>query len=84
MPRDAFTVLDNGKPQTVTLFANDLQPITVAILLDRSVSMRSNFRLVEKAAEQFVAAMLPADKARIGSFSNRIQVDPRDFTSDHG
>ena len=27
--------------------------------------------------------MLPADKARIGSFSNRIQVDPRDFTSDH-
>ena len=28
--------------------------------------------------------MLPADKARIGSFSDRIQVDPRDFTSDHG
>ena len=27
--------------------------------------------------------MLPADKARIGSFSDRIQVDPRDFTSDH-
>src|SRR5207253_1875939 len=27
--------------------------------------------------------MLPADKARIGSFSNRIQVDPADFTSDH-
>jgi VWFA-related protein len=27
--------------------------------------------------------MLPADKARIGSFSNRIQIDPRDFTSDH-
>ena len=26
--------------------------------------------------------MLPMDKARIGSFSNRIQVDPRDFTSD--
>ena len=27
--------------------------------------------------------MLPADKARIGSFSDRIQVDPRDFTADH-
>src|SRR5262249_46374595 len=38
---------------------------------------------VEKAAEAFVTAMLPADKARIGSFSNRIQVDPREFTSDH-
>ena len=28
--------------------------------------------------------MQPDDKARIGSFSNRIQIDPRDFTSDHG
>jgi len=82
LPRDAFTILDNGKPQPITLFANDMQPITVVVLLDRSVSMRRNFTLVEKAAEQFVAAMLPADKARIGSFSNRIQVDPRDFTSD--
>ena len=40
-------------------------------------------QLVEKAAEQFVARC-PDDKARIGSFSNRIQIDPRDFTSDHG
>ena len=53
------------------------------MLLDRSGSMRANFDLVEKAAEEFVNAMLPADKARIGSFSNRIQIDPRDFTSDH-
>ena len=45
--------------------------------------MRRNFGLVEKAAEEFVGVMLPADKARIGSFSNRIQVDPRDFTSNH-
>src|SRR5262249_15583370 len=37
---------------------------------------------VEDAAEAFVGAMLPADKARIGSFSNRIQLDPEDFTSD--
>jgi Ca-activated chloride channel family protein len=79
----AFTVLDQRKPQTLTLFANEIQPITAVMLLDRSGSMRSNFRIEEAAAEQFVAAMLPADKARIGSFSNRIQVDPIEFTSDH-
>jgi VWFA-related protein len=83
LSRDGFTIFDNGKPQPLTLFANDLQPITVVMLLDRSGSMRANFTLVEQAAEQFVAVMLPTDKARIGSFSNRIQVDPRDFTSDH-
>jgi VWFA-related protein len=80
--RDAFSILDNGRHQNLTLFANDIQPITVVMLLDRSGSMRANFTLVQQAAERFVDVMLPADKARIGSFSNRIQVDPRDFTSD--
>jgi Ca-activated chloride channel homolog len=83
LDRTAFSIRDNGKPQELSLFANDVQPITVVMLLDRSGSMRANFELVEKAAEHFVAVMEPADKARIGSFSNRIQVDPRDFTSNH-
>ena len=83
LTRDAFTILDNGRRQELTLFANDIQPITVVMLLDRSGSMKANFSLVQQAAERFVDVMLPADKARIGSFSNRIQVDPRDFTSDH-
>jgi Ca-activated chloride channel family protein len=82
--REAFSILDNGKRQELSLFANDTQPITAVILLDRSGSMKANFTLVQQAAERFVEVMLPADKARIGSFSNRIQVDPRDFTSDHG
>src|SRR5215831_6914621 len=83
LSREAFSVLDNGKRQDLTLFANDVQPITVVMLLDRSGSMKANFTLVQQAAEHFVNVMLPADKARIGSFSNRIQIDPRDFTSDH-
>src|ERR1700674_3512938 len=83
LTRDLFTIFDNGKRQDLTLFASEIQPITVVMLLDRSGSMRANFTLVEEAAESFVAVMLPADKARIGSFSNRIQVDPRDFTADH-
>src|SRR5437762_185961 len=83
LERASFEVTDNKKQQPLTLFANDVQPITVVVLLDRSGSMRANFELVEQAAEEFVNAMLPADKARIGSFATRIQVDPRDFTSDH-
>jgi VWFA-related protein len=83
LTRDAFALSDNGSKQELTLFANDIQPITVVMLLDRSGSMRGNFTLVQKAAEQFVDVMRPDDKARIGSFSNRIQIDPRDFTSDH-
>ncbi len=83
LKREAFSIFDNGRRQDLTLFSSDLQPITVVMLLDRSGSMRGNFGLVQKAAEEFVQVMRPDDKARIGSFSNGIQVDPRDFTSDH-
>jgi VWFA-related protein len=65
------------------VFGNYTQPITVVLMLDRSGSMQAEFGLVEKAAEAFVEQLGPEDKARIGSFSNRIQVDPRAFTSDH-
>jgi len=83
LEKDKFEIADNGKRQDLTIFANDIQPITIVILLDRSGSMRRNFARVEAAAEEFVRDMLPEDKARIGSFSNRIQVDPQDFTSSH-
>ncbi|HWF84103.1 MAG TPA: VWA domain-containing protein [Vicinamibacterales bacterium] len=82
LSRDDFAIDDNGKRQTLSLFANDIQPITLIMLLDRSGSMKPNFTLEEQAAEAFVAAMLPADNARIGSFGSRVQIDPDDFTPD--
>ena len=84
LSRDDFAIEDNGKRQDLTLFSNDVQPITVVMLLDRSGSMLPNFDLEELAAEAFVNAMGPSDKARIGSFSTRIQIDPDEFTPDHG
>src|SRR5262249_48360384 len=61
-----------------------IQPITVVMMLDRSGSMVANFDLVRDAAAEFVQQLLPIDKARIGSFADRIQVDPRQFTSEKG
>ena len=83
LEQDAFEIEDEGKKQDITVFANEIQPITVVVLIDRSGSMEANFDLVREAAEKFVKELMPADKARIGSFSNRIQIDPRAFTSDH-
>jgi len=81
LTQDDFEVYDNGKKQELTLFESGIQPITLVMMLDRSGSMVGNFGLVRSAAEQFVGLLLPGDKARIGSFANRIQVDPREFTS---
>src|SRR5262245_20497721 len=83
LTREAFEVRDNGKPQSLSVFASETQPITVVMMVDRSGSMRGNFGLVERAAEEFVRGLGPEDKARIGSFSDRIVIQPEEFTSDH-
>lgn len=80
--KDDFEILDNGKPQNITVFSNDLQPITVVLLIDRSGSVVRDFDLVSEAAGRFVDDLLPGDQARIGSFADRVQVDPQTFTSD--
>jgi VWFA-related protein len=82
LTKDDFEILDDGKPQPLSLFRNEIQPITIVIMLDRSGSMVGNFTIVRDAAEQFVTNLLPADRARLGSFSNSVRIDPPDFTSD--
>src|SRR5262249_42070642 len=52
-----FEVFDDGKPQEISLFKSDVQPITVVVMLDTSGSMTSNFELLKQSAEQFVIRM---------------------------
>jgi VWFA-related protein len=82
LQKDAFEIRDSGKPQPITVFSNEVQPISVIVMLDRSGSMRGNVGLVERAAEEFVQRLGPNDSARIGTFAERIQILPQAFTSD--
>jgi len=81
LEREDFTVLDNGKPQEIVFFQNDVQPFTVVVTLDFSFSMNNNLDLLRAAAEQFFLRMLPADKAKVGAFSDKIQFSGK-FTND--
>ena len=82
LSQESFAVYDNGRLQPISSFANDVQGITIVVMLDRSLSMLANATLVEQAAAALVDRLLPADRVRIGSFSNLISLDPPDFTSD--
>jgi VWFA-related protein len=82
LTRDDFTVFDDGKPQAITQFANTVQPITVVLMMDRSVGLQARFPLERAAGEAFVASMTPGDRARIGSFNGMIRIDPDSFTGD--
>jgi len=80
--REDFVVTDDGRPQTLSFFTNEIQPFTVVLMLDRSGSMDDHVDLPRDAAVEFVRNMLPADQARIGNFSDQIRITPSDFTSD--
>src|SRR4051794_21870058 len=82
LDREAFEIREGGKPQPLTVFANEVQPISLVMLLDRSGSMRGNNGLVAQAAATFVDRLGPGDKARIGTFAERIEIEPQAFTED--
>ena len=73
LTKDDFEVFDNDKPQPLIFFANEVQPITVVVMLDTSGSMTGSIALLRSAAEQFLIRLLPADKGRVGAFNDKIQ-----------
>jgi len=77
-----FQILDNDKPQEIQVFVNEVQPITVVVMLDTSASMTGNLTLLSQAAEQFLIRMLPKDKGLVGSFNDKIEFYPAAFTAD--
>jgi Ca-activated chloride channel family protein len=81
LEKDEFTILDNGKPQDISFFSNEIQPFNVVVMLDTSASMTANLDLLNAAAEQFLLRMLPKDKGQVGAFNDKIQFSGR-FTSD--
>jgi Ca-activated chloride channel homolog len=81
LDKDQFTILDNGKPQEISFFLNEVQPFTAVVMLDFSASMTANLDRLKSATEQFLIRMLPDDKAQVGAFSDKIQFSGT-FTAD--
>jgi Ca-activated chloride channel family protein len=83
LAQEDFEVFDNGKPQAITLFDNEVRPITAVVMLDTSGSMTLALDLVKKGAEQFLIRLLPDDRARVGAFNDKIEFHPANaFTGD--
>ena len=75
--QDDFEIFDNEKPQPLVFFENEVQPISVVVMLDTSGSMTLTLDLLRRAAEEFVNRLLPADQARVGAFNDRIEFNSR-------
>jgi len=78
---DDFELYDEGRQQAITQFTIDAQPLSAVVLLDGSGSMVQEFNRALDGARNFVLRMLPEDRAKIGSFADRVVLSPH-FTSD--
>ena len=76
LTRADFEVLDNGRPVPLTVFSNSVQPVTVALMLDMSLSMEGKYARVRDAGRHFVDALQAGDRVKIGSFGEEVAVSP--------
>jgi Ca-activated chloride channel family protein len=71
----AFTVYENGRPQPIRLFLGDKAPISAAIVLDNSGSMRTRRDAAETAALTFARAANRSDELFVVNFRDTATVD---------
>jgi VWFA-related protein len=70
LTKDDFTVLEDGKPQTIKYFTRETDlPLTIGLLIDVSASQRNLLDSEKRAAHQFFAQVLrKKDEAFLISF----------------
>ncbi|HET7698506.1 MAG TPA: VWA domain-containing protein [Vicinamibacterales bacterium] len=70
-----FTVLEDGRPQSVTAFAEGDFPLSVALALDRSFSMGARqLPVAVSAARTFLGELRPQDQSMIVGIGSEIEV----------
>jgi len=85
LPREAFTVLENGVQQEIKQFKREDVPVSMGLIIDNSGSMRDKRAKVEAAALALVKASNPDDEVFIVNFNDEAFLDNphgKDFTSD--
>ena len=69
-----FTLLEDGHPQKISFFGAEEQPVTLAVLLDYSSSMRSGHKLeeVRQILPPLLHGNLPEDEIYFAQFTDRV------------
>lgn len=73
LDRDGFTVIDDGKPQTLEMFSADEVPASIGFLIDNSNSMHPNRERVIAAAVEFARHRHPRDEIFVMTFNEQVR-----------
>jgi Ca-activated chloride channel family protein len=78
-----FAVYEDGVPQQLCVFTQERLPISLAVLVDSSLSMQNSLPAVKTAASRLLHALRAEDRAEIIQFNHKFAV-LQDFTGDKG
>jgi Ca-activated chloride channel family protein len=73
LPRERFVVHDNGRPQELALFNNEDTPVSIALVVDDSGSMRGKLGQVIASAHVFATSSNPEDELFAFEFNDRVR-----------
>jgi Ca-activated chloride channel family protein len=85
LPKEAFTVYENGVSQQIRSFKREDVPVSMGLIVDNSGSMRDKRAKVEAAALTLVKDSNPQDEVFVVNFNDEAFNDlphGKDFTSD--
>ncbi len=71
---DDITLLEDGVPQPISLFAQEEWPIRLQVLLDASGSMSLTLPVAKRAAQRLLRTLGPADEAEVAQFTRSLTV----------
>jgi Ca-activated chloride channel family protein len=63
LPREVFHVVENGTPQTITMFSGEEAPVAVGLIVDNSSSMLTRRAMVMAGVMAFAESSKPNDQA---------------------
>src|SRR5579885_2461360 len=74
LPKDAFHIYEEGVEQKIEIFEPETsQPLDLALMIDSSMSTRTEFALEQDAAANFIRQVLrPKDKLSVFSFDENV------------
>ena len=81
LDRNAFSVFEDGRPQTIISFHHEDIPVAMGIVIDNSGSMREKRTKVNQAALNLVRASNAQDEVFVVNFNDEYYLD-QDFTND--
>jgi Ca-activated chloride channel family protein len=73
LKQDAFTIIDDGKPQTPEMFSADEVPASVGFLIDNSNSMRDSRERVIASSVAFAKNADPRDEIFVLTFNEQVR-----------